>query len=49
MISLARGPGEDRAAVEEVVFTYLPGPLQRVLHILGWDAAPGVTLDGSAH
>jgi anti-sigma B factor antagonist len=47
IISLASGRGEDRAAVDEIVFTHLPGPLQRVLLILGWDAAPGVILDGS--
>jgi hypothetical protein len=29
------------------VFANLPGPLQRVLSILGRDAAPGVVLDGS--
>ena len=48
IISLAGGQGEDRAAVDEIVFTHLPGPLQRVLRILGWDAAPGVILAGSA-
>jgi anti-anti-sigma regulatory factor len=48
MISLARGPGEEHAAVGEIVFTHLPGPLEQVLRILGWDAAPGVTLDGPA-
>jgi anti-anti-sigma factor len=47
IISLASGQGEGRAAVDEIVFTHLPGPLQRVLTILGWDAAPGVILDGS--
>jgi anti-sigma B factor antagonist len=47
IISLASGRGEDRAPVDEIVFTHLPGPLQRVLRILGWDAAPGVRLDGS--
>ena len=40
------GQGNHRAAVDEIVFTHLPGPLQRVLRILGWDAAPGVILDG---
>ena len=48
IISLACGQGGDPAAVGEIVFTHLPGPLQQVLHILGWDAAPGVILDGSA-
>jgi anti-sigma B factor antagonist len=48
IISLASGQGNHRAAVDEVVFTHLPGPLQRVLCILGWDAAPGVILAGSA-
>ena len=47
MISLASGGGDHRAAVGEVVFTHLPGPLERVLRILGWDAAPGVILEGS--
>jgi anti-sigma B factor antagonist len=47
IISLASGRGEGRAPVDELVFTHLPGPLQRVLRILGWDAAPGVILDGS--
>jgi hypothetical protein len=47
IISLASGQGEDRSAVEEVMFTHLPAPLQRVLRILGWDAAPGVILDGA--
>jgi anti-anti-sigma regulatory factor len=47
IISLASGPGDDWAAGQEIVFTHLPGPLQRVLRILGWDAAPGVTLEGS--
>jgi anti-anti-sigma factor len=48
IISLASRQGDAQAAVEEIVFTHLPGPLQQVLHILGWDAAPGVILDGSA-
>ena len=47
IISLAGGQEEDGVAVDEIVFTHLPGPLQRVLRILGWDAAPGVILDGS--
>jgi anti-anti-sigma factor len=47
IISLVSGQGEGRAAVDEIVFTHLPGPLQRVLSILGWDAAPGVILDGT--
>jgi anti-sigma B factor antagonist len=47
IISLASSRGEDRAPVDEIVFTHLPGPLQRVLRILGWDAAPGVILDGA--
>jgi anti-anti-sigma factor len=47
IISLAGGQGNGRPAVEEIVFTNLPGPLQRLLSILGWDAAPGVILDGS--
>jgi ABC-type transporter Mla MlaB component len=47
MISLAGGGGDHRSAVDEVVFTHLPGPLQRVLRIIGWDAAPGVILEGS--
>ena len=47
IISLVSGQGEGRAAVDEIVFTHLPGPLQRVLSILGWDAAPGVILDGA--
>jgi anti-anti-sigma factor len=48
IISLASGQGDNPAAVGEIVFTGLPGPLRRVLRILGWDAAPGVVLDGSA-
>ena len=36
-----------RPPVNEIVFTQLPAPLQRVLRILGWDAAPGVILEGS--
>jgi anti-anti-sigma factor len=47
IISLACGQGGDPAAVGEIVFTHLPGPLQQVLHILGWDATPGVTVDSS--
>jgi anti-anti-sigma factor len=47
IISLASGQGEDQAGIDEIVFTHLPGPLQRVLCVLGWDAAPGVILDGS--
>ena len=47
IISLAGGGGNPRAPVEEVVLTQLPEPLQRVLCILGWDAAPGVILEGS--
>ena len=47
IISLVSGQGEAPAAVDEIVFTHLPGPLQRVLSILGWDAAPGVILDGA--
>jgi anti-anti-sigma factor len=47
IISLVSGQGEGQAAVDEIVFTQLPGPLQRVLSILGWDAAPGVILDGA--
>jgi anti-anti-sigma factor len=47
IISLVSGQGEGRAGVDEIVFTQLPGPLQRVLSILGWDAAPGVILDGT--
>jgi anti-anti-sigma factor len=48
IISLASDQGEGRAPVDEIVFTRLPGPLQRVLLILGWDAVPGVILDGSS-
>lgn len=47
IISLVSGQGEGQAAVGEIVFTQLPGPLARVLSILGWDAAPGVILDGT--
>ena len=47
MISLPGGRGDHRAAVGEVVFTHLPGPLQQVLRILGWDTVPGVILEGS--
>ena len=48
IISLASGQGKHLAAVDEIVFTPLPGPLEWVLRILGWDAAPGVILDGAA-
>jgi len=48
IISLASGQGNPLAAVDEIVFTQLPGPLEWVLRILGWDAAPGVILDGAA-
>ena len=48
MISLASGGGDHQASVNEIVFTRLPAPLQRVLLArLGWDAGPGVILEGS--
>lgn len=47
IIALANGQDDGRASVEEIVFTRLPVSLWQVLRILGWDAAPGVILDGS--
>jgi len=47
IISLANGQENGRAVVGEIVLTQLPGPLRRVLRILGWDTAPGVILDAA--
>ena len=45
MIVSAAGPGgQDRAAAGQVVIAGLPTPLTDLMHILGWDAAPGVVL-----
>jgi len=46
IISLASGKGHGRGAIDQIVLAPLPGFLQRLLQILGWDAAPGVILEG---
>ena len=45
IISLASGKGYGRGAIDQIVLAPLPGFLQRLLRILGWDAAPGVILE----
>jgi anti-anti-sigma regulatory factor len=45
MIVSAAGPGgQNRAAAALVVIADLPTPLSDLMHILGWDTAPGVVL-----
>jgi anti-anti-sigma factor len=46
ILSLASGNGHGRGAIDQIVLAPLPGFLQRLLRILGWDAAPGVILEG---
>jgi hypothetical protein len=46
ILSLAGGKGHGRGAVDQIVLAPLPGFLQRLLRILGWDATPGVILEG---
>ncbi len=45
IISVASGTGYGPGAIEQIVLAHLPGHLQRLLQILGWDAAPGVILE----
>jgi anti-anti-sigma regulatory factor len=48
MIVSAAGPGgQNRTAAAQVVIADLPAPLNDLMHILGWDAAPGVVLLGA--
>lgn len=53
MIVSVAGPGRpdrataDRAKAEQVVIADLPAPLTDLMHILGWDTAPGVVLQGT--
>lgn len=45
MIVSAAGPGgQNRAAAGRVVIADLSTPLSDLMHILGWDTAPGVVL-----
>lgn len=45
MIVSVAGPRRlDRAGADQVVIADLPVPLTDLMHILGWDAAPGVVL-----
>jgi anti-anti-sigma factor len=45
IISLASGTGCGQGGIEQIVLAHLPGHLQRLLQILGWDATPGVMLE----
>ena len=45
IMSLASGKGHGHGAIDQIVLAPLPGFLQRLLRILGWDAAPGVILE----
>jgi anti-anti-sigma factor len=45
IISLASGTGCGQGGIEQIVLAHLPGHLQRLLKILGWDATPGVMLE----
>jgi anti-anti-sigma factor len=47
IVSLASGTGCGQGAIEQIVLARLPGPLHRLLQILGWDATPGLLLEGS--
>jgi len=47
IVSVARPGGQNRAAVARVVIADLPTPLSDLMHILGWDTAPGVVLLGA--
>lgn len=42
----ARDRVNDPDSVEQVVLDHVPEPVSSVLRILGWDAMPGVVLDG---
>jgi anti-anti-sigma regulatory factor len=44
IVSAAGRSGPDRAVAGQVVIAGLPAPLTDLMHILGWDAAPGVVL-----
>jgi anti-anti-sigma regulatory factor len=44
IVSVAGPSGPTRAAAGQVVIAGLPTPLSDLMHILGWDAAPGVVL-----
>jgi anti-anti-sigma regulatory factor len=44
IVSVATPSGQNRAAAGQVVIADLPVPLTDLMHILGWDAAPGVVL-----
>lgn len=46
IISLANGQGNGGGTIGQIVLVHVPGPLQWLVRILGWDAAPGVILDG---
>jgi anti-anti-sigma regulatory factor len=44
IVSAAGRGGRDRAVPGQVVIADLPASLTDLMHILGWDAAPGVVL-----
>lgn len=44
IVSLAGSGGLDGAGPDRVMIADLPAPLADLMHILGWDAAPGVVL-----
>jgi ABC-type transporter Mla MlaB component len=46
ILSLASGKGHGRGAIDQIVLAPLPGFLHQLLRILGWDATPGVILEG---
>jgi anti-anti-sigma regulatory factor len=48
IVSLPGGSRDGRSTIEQIVLAHLPVPLNRLLRVLGWDAAPGVILEGCA-
>lgn len=44
IVSVAGPGGQNRAAAGQVVIADLSTPLSDLMHILGWDTAPGVVL-----
>ena len=46
IVSLVNGQDSGRGTLEQIVLEHVPGPLRWLVRILGWDAAPGVVLDG---
>jgi anti-anti-sigma factor len=46
IMSLASRQRCGSGTIDQIILEHLPAPLQQLARILGWDATPGVILDG---